>query len=1140
MRRLLALVFALISTAAFAQVKQSGNVTPNTVPWWVTSGVIGGGVTSADSPVTSFGVTNNGLNGICAASQRITAAGRQVLCMGATDSGGGYISLQNYGTDTVKPFQFVINGTTITPAGGITAMTVGSTTIAGGSNGCVLSDVMGVLGCGNGPIYASNYGVKCDGTTLTDAANTQLALNAAIALGGVPVIMPAGSCPWTQKVFYNSWTIPGVLTVPGIKITGQGREVTQIDARTANDYQIAVNPDWKAGHQSLYSLAPGTSGSLASNTYFVQMTMNDGLGNEIRIGTAKSASVTGPSGSMSIVLAPTDTGYTYNLYCGLTSTPGNYCNVASGNAAGLSGNQTVVITALGSTQAFPTNKVAVWQEASISNLSFIRTQNVANASDLLFFRVGYSNIDNVLFYNATGNGLDIPNWTGDVDGSFVVTVNNSKFDTITGWCINAFGNTLGFSNFTVQNTTFNICGTPTAGIGNSIVITAINNSSAATVTTASPHALTVNDQVYISGVTGMTLANGFYRACTPVASNTFILCDTAGNEINTTSLGSYTASSGSEYLAWRAPQYNLTAGTISGSGAIAYVGLISNWANLDFTQNYVTNFYFSEAGTSDNATFWGIDMENTFGVGAYFAALDGGAWNQGECLSANTIGNTVGCIQLGTGFAAGGVKNFVMGWAGAFKVRNTNSPTVAFAQLPNTGIGATYQDSVRIGTKIDWANFDATGQVRFNGFIFDPIPGQVQFSISAQNTAKLVPAGYGGALPIHLKSPGEWVAYHVPTAGVTGAITGSLSATTQYNCFTQNSATAAFPIALAFACNSHSTALNEGYTVDSTDSTWTFIGTAVTDGGGNFQTSGVQTSWYPPRNSATPTTTLTGTLQAAQEPAHTGDMTNSAGSLATTVLKTNGVAFTAGATAAAGQLPGTATNDNASSGNVGEFIQSFARGGSATVTFTNASPTVVTHTGHGMTAAVNNCSAVNYTNSGGALPTGITAGTAGPPGTTYFVSVIDANTYHIASSIANCLAGTFVNTSSTGTGTQTAGYISGNLSSATATDIGGISLTAGDWDVSSTVLYNFASTTVLQNLAATVANTSNTLPAVSQLSSFNLGTTSTIVPNGTFTLSSPSVRTSIASTTTVFCDGYSTFGTSTAAASCNMRARRTR
>jgi hypothetical protein len=41
---------------------------------------------------------------------------------------------------------------------------------------------------------------------------------------------------------------------------------------------------------------------------------------------------------------------------------------------------------------------------------------------------------------------------------------------------------------------------------------------------------------------------------------------------------------------------------------------------------------------------------------------------------------------------------------------------------------------------------------------------------------------------------------------------------------------------------------------------------------------------------------VTGTLQAAQEPAHTGDMTNVAGSLATSVTKTGGVAFAPSAT----------------------------------------------------------------------------------------------------------------------------------------------------------------------------------------------------------------------------------------------------
>lgn len=89
------------------------------------------------------------------------------------------------------------------------------------------------------------------------------------------------------------------------------------------------------------------------------------------------------------------------------------------------------------------------------------------------------------------------------------------------------------------------------------------------------------------------------------------------------------------------------------------------------------------------------------------------------------------------------------------------------------------------------------------------------------------------------------------------------------------------------------------------------------------------------------TLALTGTLQAAQEPAHTGDCTNTAGSLALTCLSTNGTAFTAAATAANGQLPATATNDNAASSKVGEYIQSTVASGSA-ISLTTATSTNLT------------------------------------------------------------------------------------------------------------------------------------------------------------------------------------------------------
>lgn len=155
MRLRLVFIFSLLASVALAQngvaVKQSGNVTPNQVPWWITSGVIGGGVTSADSPISSFGVTNNGLQGLCVNSDRITAAGRNTMCFGVKTAGGpAQITVQNFGTAAALGFQYVIDGTTITPAGGITALTVGSTTVGNGTLGCFLyNSPLGTLGCIN-------------------------------------------------------------------------------------------------------------------------------------------------------------------------------------------------------------------------------------------------------------------------------------------------------------------------------------------------------------------------------------------------------------------------------------------------------------------------------------------------------------------------------------------------------------------------------------------------------------------------------------------------------------------------------------------------------------------------------------------------------------------------------------------------------------------------------------------------------------------------------------------------------------------------------------------------------------------------------------------------------------------------------
>jgi hypothetical protein len=80
----------------------------------------------------------------------------------------------------------------------------------------------------------------------------------------------------------------------------------------------------------------------------------------------------------------------------------------------------------------------------------------------------------------------------------------------------------------------------------------------------------------------------------------------------------------------------------------------------------------------------------------------------------------------------------------------------------------------------------------------------------------------------------------------------------------------------------------------------------------------------------------------------------------------------------------------------------------AIATMTIATPAVVTWTGHGLVYGQR----VAFTTTG-ALPTGITANTG------YYINVIDANTFNLATSLANLQAGTYVATSGSQSGVHT-------------------------------------------------------------------------------------------------------------------------
>jgi N4-gp56 family major capsid protein len=106
----------------------------------------------------------------------------------------------------------------------------------------------------------------------------------------------------------------------------------------------------------------GSAGSLATNTYYIQVTASDSQNQyESQIYQVSSGiSVTGANGSISVTL-PVLAGYTFNVYVGTTTSPGNLGLCASGPLQGplqgqatqLAGGQTVVITGVGVAQTPP-------------------------------------------------------------------------------------------------------------------------------------------------------------------------------------------------------------------------------------------------------------------------------------------------------------------------------------------------------------------------------------------------------------------------------------------------------------------------------------------------------------------------------------------------------------------------------------------------------------------------------------------------------------------------------------------------------------------------------------------------------------------------------------------------------------------
>lgn len=235
-------------------------------------------------------------------------------------------------------------------------------------------------------------------------------------------------------------------------------------------------------------------------------------------------------------------------------------------------------------------------------------------------------------------------------------------------------------------------------------------------------------------------------------------------------------------------------------------------------------------------------------------------------------------------------------------------------------------------------------------------------------------------------------------------------------------------------------------------------------------------------------------------------------------------------------VQGTNTNDDAATGYCGQYISTAttALAAASTITVTIASPAVVTRTAHGYsTGAVTTAQRFTTT---GALPTGLTAGT------TYYVTVIDANTFYVSTSADNALAGTYINTSGSQSGTHTADTRP-TLTTTVSQNLCAISLPAGDWNVTAYGFFaaNDNTTTVINYNLSISATSATPTRIMGRFASQQFSVGGTALGNAEYNVFPiPTFRISVAATTTFYLVGNATFGVSSLVAGGWMSARRVR
>jgi hypothetical protein len=173
MTRIILALVALFAfaTAASAQVRQSGQVTPGHPVMWTTDGVVQDGGTSINGALSSVGIMSTALQALGINDAVPPAPFHQLTLGSAPASGYAALDYEKYGGAPALPFKIIINGIDAIVVSGTGSVVIPSLTSSGGSFSVANIQVWG----------GDPTGIK----------DSTAALNAAIATG-LPVYIPPG------------------------------------------------------------------------------------------------------------------------------------------------------------------------------------------------------------------------------------------------------------------------------------------------------------------------------------------------------------------------------------------------------------------------------------------------------------------------------------------------------------------------------------------------------------------------------------------------------------------------------------------------------------------------------------------------------------------------------------------------------------------------------------------------------------------------------------------------------------------------------------------------------------------------------------------------------------------------------------